>query len=185
MAAEKGYLPLFRYAADLRPSFVVRTDSSIQGTADIRGKRLGMPNRLAVISSSGVKWLDEQGLRINQDFRTVEYTSHGAAVGAVAAGEIDVALSASTAWQQVPESVRAKTRLMPLDIRMPHVMTVSHSRLPKADIERVRAALRSFGDTPGGQTFFRETGFQGYAEISKADLEKLRPFIELTVKMMR
>jgi len=185
MASEKGYLPLVRYAADLRPSFVVREDSTIKGAADLRGKRLGMPNRLAVISTAGVKWLDEQGIRINQDYRTVEYSSHGAAVAAVSAGEVDVALSANTAWAQVPESIRARTRLLPLDIRMPHVMTLAHTRLPKAEIERVRKALRSFGDTPAGQTFFRDTGYQGYAEITKADLEKLRPFTELTVKMMR
>jgi len=185
MASEKGYQPLVRYAADLRPSFVVRDDSMIKGGTDLRGKRLGMPSRLAVISSSGVKWLEEQGVRIQQDYRTVEYASHGAAIAAVAAGEVDAALSANTAWTQVPESVRARTRLLPLDIRMPHVMTLAHTRLPKADIERVRQALHSFGDTPAGQAFFRETGYQGYAEITKTDLEKLRPFIELTVKMMR
>jgi len=185
MAAEKGYQPLFRYAADLRPSFAVREDSTIKGAADLRGKRIGMPSRLAVISTSGVKWLDEQGLRVHRDYRTVEYPSHGAAVAAVVAGEVDAALTAHTAWQQVSESVRAKSRLLPLDIRMPHVMTLAHTRLPKADIERVRQALRSFGDTPAGQTFFRETGYQGYAEITKADLEKLRPYVDLTVRMMR
>lgn len=185
MASEKGYLPLVRYAADLRPSFVVRDDSSIKGAADLRGKRLGMPNRLAVISTAGVKWLDEQGMRINQDYRTVEYASHGAAIAAVAAGEVDVALAANTAWTQVPENVRARTRLLPLDIRMAHVMTLAHSRLPKADVDRLRKALHSFGDTPAGQTFFRETGYQGYAEVTKADIDKLRTFIDLTVKMMR
>lgn len=185
MASGKGYQPLVRYAADLRPSFVVRDDSTIKVAADLRGKRLGMPSRLALISTSGVKWLDEQGVQIQRDYSTREYASHGAAIAAVAAGEVDVALSANTAWTQVPESIRAKTRLLPLDIRMPHVMTLAHSRLSKADIERVRQALRSFGDTPAGQAFFADTGYQGYAEISKADLEKMRPFIELTVKMMR
>ncbi len=185
MASEKGYLPLVRYAADLRPSFVVRDDSTIKGAADLRGKRLGMPNRLAVISTAGVKWLDEQGVRINQDYRVVEYASHGAAVAAVAAGEVDVTLAAITAWGQVPESIRSKTRLLPLDIRMPHVMTLAHTRLTKADVERVREALHSFGKTPAGETFFRETGYQGYTEITKADLDKLRPYIDLTVKMMR
>ena len=185
MATDKGYQALVRYSADLRPSFVVRDDSTIKGAADLRGKRLGMPSRLAVISSSGVKWLDEQGLRIHQDYRTVEYASHGAAIAAVVAGEVDVALSANTAWTQVPESVRIKTRLLPLDIRMPHLMTLAHSRLPKADIERVLQALRSYGETPAGLAFFRETGYQVYTTVTKADLEKLRPFIDLTVKMMR
>lgn len=185
MAAEKGYRPLFRYAADLRPSFVVPIDSPIKVIGDLRGKRLGMPHRLAVISSSSIKWLDDQGLRLGLDYQSIEYASHGAAIAAAVAGEVDITLSAASAWQQAPESTRVKTRLLATDIRLPHVMTLAHSRLPKAEIERVRQALLSFGNTTSGQTFFRETGYQGYAEVTPADLEKLRPFINLTVKMMR
>jgi phosphonate transport system substrate-binding protein len=185
MAAEKGYRPLFRYAADLRPSFVVLTDSPIKAIGDLRGKRLGMPHRLAVISSSSIKWLDEQNLRLGLDYQNIEYASHGAAIAAVVAGEVDVTLSATSAWQQTPEATRAKTRLLATDIRLPHLMTLANGRLPKGEIERVRQALLSFGQTTAGQTFFRETSYQGYAEVTPADLEKLRPFINLTVKMMR
>jgi phosphonate transport system substrate-binding protein len=185
MAAEKAYLPLFRYSADLQPSFVVRKDSTIKEIADVRGKRLGMPHRLAVISSGGIKWLDERGLRLNRDYQSVEYPSHGASIAAVASGEVDMALSAATAWQQTQEGIRGKTQLLATDIRLPHVMTLAHRRLPKNEIARIRQALLSFGDTPAGQAFFRDTGYHGYREISAADLEQLRPFIELTVKMMR
>ncbi len=185
MASEKSYLPLVRYAADLRPSFAVRQDSPIKVAADFRGKRIGMPSRLAVISSSGVKWLADQGLRLHQDYQAIEYHSHGAAVAAVATGEVDVALTAGTAWMQVPEAIRVKTRILPTDIRMPHVMTLVHRRLPRSDIERVRQALMSFGDTPGGQAFFRNTDYQGYLPVKPEDLEKLRPFVELTVNLMR
>jgi phosphonate transport system substrate-binding protein len=163
----------------------VRDDSAIKGAADLRGKRIGTPSRLAVISSSGAKWLDDQGLRLHQDYQVVEYPSHAAVVAAVAAGELEVGLISSTAWQQVPEMVRARTRLLALDIRMPHVMTLAHSRLPKADTERVRKALLGFGETAAGQAFLRETGYLGYVEVTPADLEKLRSYADLTVKMMR
>ena len=185
MAAEKSYRPLFRYAADLRPSFVVPTDSPIKVISDLRGKRLGMPHRLAVISSSTIKWLGEQGLRLGLDYQSIEYGSHGAAIAAVVAGEVDITLSAASAWQQTPESTRGQTRLLATDIRLPHVMTLAHNRLPKEEIERIRQALLSFGQTAAGQDFFRETGYQGYAEVTPADLAKLRPFIDMTVKMMR
>ena len=185
MATEKSYLPLVRYAADLRPSFAVRQDSALQTALDLRGKRLGMPSRLAVISSSGIKWLADQGLREHQDYQVVEFVSHGAAVAAVAAGEVDMALTANTAWMQVPEALRSRTRMLPTEIRMPHVMTLVHTRLPKPEIEKVRQALMSFGDTPAGKAFFRNTDYQGYVAVKPEDLEKLRPFVELTVKLMR
>jgi phosphonate transport system substrate-binding protein len=185
MAAEKNYQALFRYSADLQPGFVVRRDSPIKEIGDLRGKRLAMPHRLAVISSGGIKWLEEQGLRLNRDYQSVEYASHGAAIAAVATGEVEVALSAATAWQQAQENIRSKTRLLATDIRLPHVMTLVHRRLPKEEIVRIRQALLGFGDTPAGQVFFRDTGYQGYREISAADLQQLRPFVELTVKMMR
>ena len=185
LAIEKNHHALYRYSAELRPSFVVLTNSPIERINDLRGKRLGMPHRLAVISSSTIKWLDEQGLRHGLDYQRIEYTSHGAAIAAVVAGEVDVTLSANSAWHQTPENVREKTRLLITDIRLPHLITVAHNRLSETDTEHLRQALLNFGTSTAGQVFFRETGYQGYTEVTASDLEKLRPFIDLTTEMMR
>jgi len=185
MAQERGSVLLFRYKADLQPVFVVRTDSNLKILDDLRGKRVGLSSRLSISSIGGVKWLQDKGLALSKDYQLVERSTHGAAIAAVAVGELDAALTTFTPLKQVPDDVRAKVRVLPLDIHSPHLMTLAHTRLGAQEIERVRNALRSFPDTPAGRGFFQETGYGGYAEISAADLKTLKPFVDLTVEMMR
>jgi len=185
MAQERGSVLLFRYKADLQPVFVVRTDSNLKILDDLRGKRVGLSSRLSISSIGGVKWLQDKGLALSKDYQLVERSTHGAAIAAVAVGELDAALTTFTPLKQVPDDVRAKVRVLPLDIHSPHLMTLAHTRLGAQEIERVRNALRSFPDTPAGRRFFQETGYGGYAEISASDLKTLKPFVDLTVEMMR
>ena len=80
-----------------------------------------------VSSIGGIDWLRQQGLRPNVDFKVVEYSSHGAAVAAVAAGAADAAVTTHTPLRQIPEDLRQQVRLLASDIRMPHVMTLALS----------------------------------------------------------
>lgn len=185
MAREKGSVLLFRYQAVLQPVLVVRADSAIRSREDLRGKRIGLSSPLSISSIGGVKWLQDHGLRPGRDYQLVERSTHGAAVAAVAVGELDAALTTHTPLKQMPDDVRARIRLLPLDIHVPHLMTLANSRLGTKEIERIRLALRNFGNTPEGQAFFKETGYLGYAEVSPEDIRSLKPFVELTVQMMR
>ena len=185
MAANRNMQLLFRYAIDLQPVFVVRQDAAIASAEALRGKKIALSSRLSISSIGGVKWLQDRGFILNRDFQVIEYSSHGAAVAAVVAGEADAAITTHTPLRQVPEDIRARVRLLASDIRVPHVMTLVHRRLGNADIERVRQAIAAFPATPGGQEFLRETGYQAYVPVSQGDLDSLQSFIELTLQMMR
>lgn len=185
MAQERGSVILARYKANLQPVFVVHTDSPIKQLDDLRGKRVGLSSRLSISSMGGVKWLQDHGLKLGQDYQLAERSTHGAAVAAVAVGELDAALTTFTPLKQMPDDVRAKIRLLPLDIHSPHLMTLAHARLGPATIELLRQALRCFPTEPEGKAFFQDTGYEGYVDVSAADMLTLKPFIALTVAMMR
>jgi phosphonate transport system substrate-binding protein len=185
MAIDKGYQPLFRYRAVLQPIIVVRPDSGIRSVADLRGKRVGLSSRLSISSIGGVRWLQDQGLQMGQDYRIFERATHGAAVASVAVGDLDAAMTTHTPLKQIPDDVRAKVTLLPTDIRVPHLMTLAHQRLGRATIERLRAALADFSEkSPAGKAFFQETAYLGYEPVTAADVKALRPYVELTRKMM-
>lgn len=184
MGLQKGQEALVRYKATLQPVFVVRPNSGIRSLDDLRGKRIGLSSRLSISSIGGVKWLLDHDLRMGRDYQLFERTTHGAAVAAVAVGELDAALTTHTPLHQVPEDVRAKVVVMPIDVRVPHLMTMAHSRLGKAEIARIRATLLRFGNTPEGQEFFRSTGYEGYQEVTQADIQALAPYIELTRSLL-
>lgn len=185
MAAERGAKVLFRYRADLQPVVVVRAGSGIRTLDDLHGKRIGLSSRLSISSIGGVKWLQDHGFQLERDYRLFERATHGAAIAGVAVGDLDAALTTHTPLKQIPEDIRAKIAILPLDIHVPHLMTLADARLSAAEVARIRAALRDFQSTPEGQAFFAETGYLGYAEVSPADMKALQPFVELTLQMMR
>lgn len=184
MGIEKGALPLVRYQARLQPVFVVRPDSGIRGFSDLKGKRIGLSSRLSISSIGGVKWLLDQGLVMGRDFQLYERATHGAAVASVAVGELDAALTTHTPLKQIPEDVRSRVTVLPLDVQVPHLMTLANPRLGNVEVARIRDALWSFGDTPEGQEFFRETGYGGYAEVQRTDIDALRAYVDLTRRVM-
>ncbi|WP_081700084.1 phosphate/phosphite/phosphonate ABC transporter substrate-binding protein [Azonexus hydrophilus] len=185
MAANRDMQLLFRYAIELQPVFVVRGDGPIISAEALRGKTIALSSRLSISSIGGIKWLQDKGFVLNRDFRIVEFSSHGAAVAAVIAGTADAAITTHTPLRQIPEDLRARTRLLDTDIHVPHVMTLAHRRLGSANLERVRRAFATFPETPEGKAFFIETGYKAYIPVSQSDLDSLQEFIEPTRQMMR
>lgn len=182
---EAGYLPLVRYDTSLQPVFVLRKDSKIQQVGDFRGKRIGLPNELSVSAIGGLGWLREQGLVAGKDFTVVEKPTHGAAVAAVAVGDIDAALTTYTPLKQIPQDIREHIRIMPTNIDMPHLMTMAHARLGKERVQRIKKALASFAATADGKAFFENTGYHGYLPIDKSSIEKLQPYIPIVKELMQ
>ena len=185
MAANRDMQLLFRYAIDLQPVFVVRRDGPIKNAEALRDKTIALSSRLSISSIGGIKWLQDKGFILNRDFRIVEYSSHGAAVAAVIAGTADAAITTHTPLRQVPEDLRARTRLLDTSIHVPHVMTLAHRRLGNTNLERIRQAFAAFPETPEGKSFFIETGYKAYIPVSQGDLDSLREVIEPTRQMMR
>ncbi len=184
MAIERGDKPLVQYKAVLQPVFVVRRDGNIRSLEDLKGKRIGLSSRLSMSSIGGVKWLLDRGLQIGRDFSLHERSTHGAAIAAVAVGDLDAALTTHTPLRQVPEDVRARVVVLPVDVAVPHLMTLANRRLGKPMTDRIKQALDSFPATAEGQAFFQETGYAGYREVVGADLKVLAPYLELTRKVM-
>lgn len=180
MSLTSGYQPLFHYKAALQPVFVVHKDASIARLSDLKGKRIGLSSRLSISSIGGIKWMQDNNLKVGRDFQLVEKPTHGAAVAAVAVGELDAALTTHTPLKQIPDDVRVKTRILVTDIKTPHLMTLVHERLGAATVEQIRAALAHFPSTPEGKSFFHETGYLGYEPVNTVDIKSLQPFVELT-----
>lgn len=184
MCSDHGYVPLFHYKASLKPVFVVRADAGIKDVSGLKGKRIGLSNRLSVSSIVGLKWMADQGIQAGRDFEVLEKTTHGAAIAAVAVGDLDAALTTYTPLKQVPPDIRAKVLELPTTVEMPHLMTLAHQRLGPRLVEQIREALRVFPATAEGQAFFRDTGYQGYDPVEARDIKALQPFVPIVKQMM-
>ncbi len=185
LAMDKGYLPLLHYKTRLEPLLVVRQgDTGITGPAGLKGKQLAMAQRFSFVAIVAMKAFAEKDVLAGRDYRLIEKPTHGAAIAAVALGEVDAAITTNTLLGQVPEDIRRRVVGQSLGIRLPHVLTMAHSRLGNAEVARIRAALLSFPSTADGRAFFAETGYQGYEEISREEMKLFQPYVAILKQML-
>lgn len=179
LAMEKYYVPLLHYQARLEPILVVKAGSTVGRAEDLRGKRIAMADRSAFIRLVLVKWLADKGLMPERDYRIVERPSHGAAIGAVAAGEADAGLATVAALRQVSADLQQQMRVISTGQRFPHLFTLAHRRLGRELIDRLREALLAFPETPEGRQFMEKSAYLGYEPISEDEIRQLQPYVDL------
>lgn len=179
MAMEKDYRPLLHYRASLEPVLAVAADSPLREARDLRGKRIAMADRTAFIRLVAVKWLADAGLQAGRDYRIIERPSHGAAVGAVKAGEADAGLTTTTALKQLPPELQQQVRAISTGLRFPHLFTMAHGRLGEPLSARLKQALLAFPATEEGRLFMEKTAFGGYEPITDEKIRVLAPYVTL------
>lgn len=172
-------MPLVHYRAQLEPILPVRKDSNIRTVQDLRGKRIAMADRTAIIRLVAIKWLADQGLEAGRDFQIVERPSHGATVAATIAGEADAGLATASALKQLPADIQQQVRSIHTGQRFPHLFTMAHRRLGDERIARLREALEDFPETEDGRQFMARSAFLGYERVSEGDVRSLKPYVDL------
>lgn len=175
---EAGYMPIAMVTRELRGVVVVARNSSYQSLADLKGKRIAMPSKLALVTIVGGQFLRDQGLSHESGTLLRDVGSHSNAVLAVQRNEAEAALTENSALQQLPEELRQNVRIIAQTQRLPHVMFLAHPRLGYAGAEKVRAAILQFPLTTEGRAFFKSSGFEGLRAIEEADLKAVDPVMK-------
>ena len=186
MLADAGFTPLVRYRNPLEVLLVVRGDSGIETAADLRGRRIGLPDRLSFYHVLGMKWLNSLGLHPGKDYVLSEQASHMAMLLALDAGQIDVAVTARPTLSLLDENLRAHFRV--LDVGhplLPSLTTLARGDPGGVEIGRLRAALEAFPQSAEGRRFFADTGYGGYVPAAAADVEAARPYEPLVRQLLR
>lgn len=185
MLADGGFTPLVRYRNPFEVLLVVRKDSAIETVADLRGRRIGLPDRLSFYHVLGMKWLNSLDLRPGEDYVLKEQASHMAMLLAVDAGQIDVAVTARPILSLLDQNLRAHFRA--LDIGhpvLPSLTTLVRGDLGGAEIKRLRAALEAFPQSQEGRRFFADSGYGGYVPATAGDVEAARHYEPLVRRLL-
>jgi len=183
---QTGYVPLAGFTKTLVPVIAVATNSPYKKMADLRGKTVVIPDRLALVSMMGLRLLREQGMESGRDFRVVSAISHNSAVLDVTRARADAAITDATALRQMPPELRDGVRVIAMAGKAPHVMLMAHPRLGQATIRQLRWLLEQFPEkSPEGQEFFAATGYEGLKPVPETVLKSLDPYARETVRILR
>ena len=175
---EGGYIPLTIFTRELRGVVVVGKTSPYQTLADLNGKCITMPTKIALVSIVGTQLLRDNGLSNETGTLLKDVGSHSNAVLAVQRNECDAALTESLALQQLPEELRNSVRVIAQTQRLPHVMFLAHARWGQAGAEQVRDLLLQFPLSVEGRAFLKTSGFEGMRVVDEADMKSVDPIIK-------
>lgn len=167
---EAGYVPLATYRRELSALLVVARDNPIKNIGDLRGKSVAVIDPLALVTMRGLQWFKEQGLQPHIDFALRVSAPHNTAVHAVMHGDVDAAIIGSGPYRIMPSELRAGTRILATLGSVPNATFLASPKLPAGAAERIRAALLAFTDSPVGQKFIADYGYDGMLTVGPDDL---------------
>jgi len=183
---QTGYVPLAGFTKELHAIIVVSAKSSYNRLADLRGKTIVVPDRLAIVSMIGLRFLREQGIESHRDFRLVSAISHNSAVLDVQHGNADAAITEAAALRQMPDDLHDAVRVIATAGKVPHVMLMAHPRLGHDTIQKLKSLLEQFADeSPEGRGFLEATGYEGLKPVSEAELKSLDPYAREIPRILR
>jgi len=178
---ENGFTPILKYSAKLEPIFVVLQSSPIKTAKDLKNKKIALSNYLSASSIGGLKVLIDAKMKNNIDFKLLNSKSHISAIISVVKGDADAAITTTTPWIQITdEAIKSKVRYFESGFIMPHIFTIAHPSIDKNRVKAIKKALLKFKTSATGKEFFKDTGFEGYKDISKKDINAMKPVLNET-----
>jgi ABC-type phosphate/phosphonate transport system substrate-binding protein len=153
-------------------TIIVPKDSPIKTLADLRGKRLGLPEAVAFMSRFCRADLRDNGIDIAKETK-LQYLREQDVVGyAVESGIIDAGGVAS--FSGVARNWEKKGgRILHRSVKQPYFPLIANGNLPRADVEKVRKAFIQLSESESGKEVLQSLGVQGFASGDEQRLIKL------------
>lgn len=170
-----GYVPIGSFERPLTGVISVRADGPIKNFDQLRGKSVAINDRLVLNSILTLKQLEKRGIGL-RDLVIVPAASQNSALLAVAAGDVDAAITVNFAIGQIPAERQAELRsLFQTDEvpGMPSTLILVHPAMPAAQRQRLETSLLGFAKTDEGRRFLQASSYRSVVRAAPENVKKL------------
>jgi len=176
-----GFAPIARTLPVTTTLLLVRHDSRVRTAADLQGGRIGGLDPLSIIVASALAWLQSQGLAPGRDMTFVPQTSINSGLFALARGDIEVMVVASSQLLLLPADTPRTERVLKSlgDVAGP--VFVARPGPADTQLARWRAAFGAFVPDPAGAVTAANTPF---VPLAAADLAPLSNYAALARELL-
>jgi len=176
---ESGYRRLAKFSVALYGAVLVRKDGPVQEPAELRNRKIAMPDFTAAVTFLGESWLRDEGLTPGQDVHVEYFVSHSNALMAVLNRSADAAVLAPSINRATPPNQRENLRELARTASVARTMFMASPKLAEEEYQQIRLAMLAFTPQGTGKDFFARTGYGDINEITDADMDSVRGFIPL------
>lgn len=169
-----GFTPLAGTLQRTTAQLLVRRDSALADAQALRGRSVGVLDRLSLPAVIAMIWLQARGLEPDRDYHVVPQAAIDSALYALDRGEIDALALAATQLDVAPASAPRQVRVLADVGTMPGPVYVARPGLAAADVERLRAALGRYAPDAGAPPTAINTTLRA---VTAADLAPLDGYL--------
>ena len=153
------------------------TDNTVQ---QIKGKSLALANPQSLVALVGLKWLRDQGLQADRDFKITRAGNDDSLGTLIRSGEAPMAIMSMGEFRAISEETRKTLKIVTEFAKVPGFWLMANPKLSASERDRVKALLLQFPKTEDGKKFFSMAGFAKIRDISAAEQRPLDDFVEPT-----
>ena len=178
LAYEHHYRPLVRRQDDLDMIIVTRVDSQVKSIKDLEGKTLANPPLESAISTVLKKELKDSDLSDESKINMIYTGNHFACMQMVLVGKAD-ACSTTTPVLFHWENSQLKKKKLHVIFKsgtVPHTLYMAHTRVPKADQEKIKQAILTWDKRPEGKMILKIFSVSSFVEAKDSDYDVIRHF---------
>jgi phosphonate transport system substrate-binding protein len=182
---ESGHIPLVLFTPGIKALLVVDKDKPISKIGDLRGTTLALSNPKSLVTLQGMQWLADQGLRRGENLRTLNTPTDDSVGNLVLNGDCVAALISGGEFKAIPDVLRNRLQIFQQIAEVPGFVALASSRLPTADVARIKRALLDFTrNSDESNRFFAATGFQGFIDASEVQMKPLDVYLRETRRII-
>lgn len=174
--------PLAMYEPRIPALLVALASNTTANPKQLQGKAVAMANPQSLVALVGLKWLEDQGLKLGKDFKAV-ITANDDSLGTVLnTGEAPLAIMSMGEFNAKPEALRKTLRIVTEITKLPGFLVMANPNLPKADKQRLKQLVLALPQTEEGKKFFTLAGVNNIRDVSEAELKQLDDVVNETRK---
>lgn len=172
---EWGFTPLAGTLKRTTAQLLVRRDSALADVQALRGRSVGVLDRLSLPAVVAFAWLQARGLEPDRDVRVAPQAAIDSALYALERGEIDALALAATQLDIAPASAPRAVRVLADVGAIPGPVYVARPGLPAAEADRLRAALARYVPDPGAPATAVNTTVRAVTDADLAAVDAYLP----------
>lgn len=174
VADKLGYKPLATRVEPLSTIFVVTKDSALKTAADLKGKTIALPPKVAAVSRLTMDYLKKHNLEPGKDVAITHHRSHVSCMQQVIIKAADACGTAAPALRFFKHKMKVDMDVIAETGSIPHALFTAHPNLPEKDFEKIKAAILSWSKTKRGQALLKHGKLSPYKDIKDEDYNVVR-----------
>jgi len=181
---DRGYELVGAWTPNLKGFIVHEKKKPLASITDLRGKTLATSNAQSIVALRGMKWLSEQGLVRDKDFKTASAANDESVGHLILRGEAIAAMCSNGEFKNIPENVRNQLDIFAQVADVSAFIVLTSPKMDAKEAQEIRVAFAKFlPGTEDGKKFTALTGITGMLAPKEIDVHALDAYLDETRRM--